>query len=182
VLDAVGRGTCFGSDRDGRPLADGFAGLPDLVQIEAARFSSCALERSGRVFCFGNEDVTSLPVLEPVPTLSGIEAIAMSAFTVCGLTGGRVICAGCNLGDLIPGAPEITLCDPSVFASREMPRSRIRNVGLNEVAEIQAYHEHASGDVVCWGQGDQGQLGTGGIEDATRPGDEAERVPDLSSP
>lgn len=189
VLKTAGTVDCWGSDFFGQlgrgvgavdsqtPVA--VSGLTGITEITAGSFFSCALQSTGKVFCWGDNhkgqagvlpapgdptvfEATNPAVLYPIrPTpveVTGItNAIAIEAGTyhACALLAdGTVSCWGNNgwgqLGTGVEG-PDASL--PAVVA------------GLGQVKSIAAGFAHTcalktSGNVFCWGLNNYGQLGT----------------------
>lgn len=150
---------CWGSNHVGQ-LGDGtrraslvavvVRGLADVIQIDAAHHSTCALREDGKVACWGRPGgsesaVHSTPVL--VPDLSNVVEVSMGESHLCArLRSGRVTCVGRNdknqLGTRTP--------------SDDVGRSTIQ--GLDEVVKITSLGNgtcalRADDSIVCWGLG-----------------------------
>jgi alpha-tubulin suppressor-like RCC1 family protein len=141
------------------------AGLTHRVQgIAAGEAFACALTRSGRVWCWGDNrhgelgDGTKATRERPVSVVglgSGVVAIALGYLHACALTrAGVVECWGYNrYGQLGDGTT----------TDRLVP---VRVSGLASVAAISAGGGHTcaltrGGAVMCWGSNRYGELGDG---------------------
>lgn len=144
-------------------------------QIVTGRVHSCALDRQGTAYCWGddrfgqlgNGDVPTGPGQWPTPVrvASDIRFTALAAGPdhTCGLASDqRAYCWGDNeWGQLGNGTVE----------QRAIP---VRVSSEMAFVQITAGWQHtcgltAAGDAFCWGRGVRGQLGTGGETDATAP-------------
>jgi alpha-tubulin suppressor-like RCC1 family protein len=174
ALRRHGAVVCWGNNEDGQ-LGDGRGGRPgalslrptpvtgleDVQQLVAGRYHACALERSGRVACWGNgadgqigsDAQRAFPTPVTITRLGAVRQIASGASHVCALEqDGGVQCWGRNtegqLGDGERG-------------------SKIRPVrvrGLANGVAIAAGHGHvctivAGGTVACWGDNSMQQIG-----------------------
>lgn len=148
-------------------------GLADADALALGRDHACALRRDGTVACWGGNRAgqlgdgtqTSRATVAPVAGLTGVTAIAAGWVHTCARTAeGGVLCWGENrYGQL----------------GRETPEDLVSSVpapvgGLDEVAQIASGGLHScaregSGEVLCWGSNDRGQLGDGVTLLATRP-------------
>ena len=135
---------------------------PRIVQVEVGYFHSCALDDTGRVWCWGRNadgqlgDGTTTDRLTPVPvaSLEGVAGIATGYYHSCAWFGdGSAQCWGRNAeGQLGDGS--------TTDRTSPVPVS-----GLGDVAEIALGSNFScarltSGEVRCWGY-NFGQLGNG---------------------
>lgn len=109
ALSRAGRVACFGRNDQGQLARDTLdapgrtpeviADLRNVVQIEGGREWTCALDASGRVACFGfgGDADPRGEALAPIAFPAPVEKIGVSAFTVCGLSDGRLYCTGANV-------------------------------------------------------------------------------------
>ncbi len=170
----------FGEIGDGNvttrlvPLA--VAGLTDAVEITAGGLHTCARRASGAVVCWGRNfdgqlgDGTSgvnRPTAVAVTGLSdAVEVAAGGAHTCARRAAGTVVCWGASgNGALGDGSTTHSLCGDA-RTTIECSPTPVVVVGLSDAVEIVAGGGHtcarrASGAVVCWGSGVQGQLGDG---------------------
>jgi alpha-tubulin suppressor-like RCC1 family protein len=135
--------------------------------ISAGYNHTCAIRTDGTLSCWGANGqgqvgtttnlVTRFLVPSPVMNLTNVSAVAAGGFHTCALSGGLVFCWGSSsygqvgVGGAIPGSPVRT---PTQVA------------GLSNVVSIAAGQFHtcavrANGTMACWGDGFDGQLGTG---------------------
>jgi alpha-tubulin suppressor-like RCC1 family protein len=139
--------------------------LKDVATVAAGQLHACAVKRNGTVFCWGeggngqlgNGGTSGSNAAVEVAALSGAIQVAATERSTCALTSiGTVHCWGANeLGQLGNGAAN-TSANPSP----------ILVVGLNDAIAIAAGKNHVcaarkGGTVVCWGAGNNGQLGDG---------------------
>lgn len=147
------------------PVAVKGAKSSDVTAISAGSWHTCALISNGSVFCWGENfsgqlgDGTYEPMNIPVPVQglsSRVIAISAGTWHTCALTDvGGVFCWGDNRrGQLGDGTGDT--------------RNRAVAVqGLSSgVTAISTGHSHTcavtiSGDLLCWGDNDSGQLGDG---------------------
>lgn len=168
ALREGGRAVCWGSDwqgqlRDGRGsdvpwLPRAIEGIENAKDVAAGARHTCAVVGSGRVACWGHDDVgqlgdgrtesDGLPVTVP-GVEDAVQVVSGDAHTCVRRSGGRVTCWGSNArGQLgLPGASSPV---------------EARALGVTALA---AGSEHncaiAEGEVTCWGRNDEGQTGGG---------------------
>ncbi|MCB1395209.1 MAG: hypothetical protein KDJ98_04365 [Rhodobacteraceae bacterium] len=140
------------------------AQVPNIVQVAAGNQHTCALDDTGRVWCWGDNSMgqlgngTSTDGLTPVLVRRVTDAVAIASgsdHSCAVLSTGRVACWGNNdygqLGDGTTG-----------FANPD--RVLVRRVGDAVAVAASASHTCAlreSGRVYCWGDNAYGQLGDG---------------------
>jgi alpha-tubulin suppressor-like RCC1 family protein len=148
------------------------AGSDPVIDIATGVEHSCALRRSGKVLCWGenqfgqlgNGTTTNSAKPTPVSGLSDATAIASDGASTCALHlfGGTVSCWGSNSsGELGNG----TTVDSDVPVAVS---------GLTGAIGIAAGYDHAcallgSGTIECWGYNSGGQLGNGTTTDSSTP-------------
>ncbi len=140
------------------------AGLTNAVSVSAGESSTCALKSDGTVSCWGSSfrgqlgnggmADSSTPV--DVAGLSGVKAVSAGGNHVCALKDdGTVFCWGYGeFGQLGFGGTPLAQPTP------------VQVSGLTNAVSVEAGHEHtcairSDGSAVCWGNGDDGRLGTG---------------------
>jgi alpha-tubulin suppressor-like RCC1 family protein len=128
-----------------------------VVQVAAYGQYTCALRETGEVLCWGGAHMHEMAM----GRIHGIEdAVEISA--------GRSICARTRSGAVLcwrgPGndTPEWTDIQPERIA------------GVDDVVQISAGYNYVcavrkSGQVVCWGENAEGQLGDGTRQDRDQP-------------
>ena len=95
------------------------SGLPPVTQFSLGLTSSCALDMSGRAYCWGEDLMAGVlgvtrPIASPVPTEHRFVSIAVGALIACGATAdGRVYCWGFD----IQGVRQITAPAPIASVS-----------------------------------------------------------------
>ncbi len=165
---------CWGYNWDGQlgtgmagadqPTPQMVVGLSDVIALSAGGYHTCALQQGGTVQCWGynfdGELGTGMVGWNAAPQaaakLSNAVAVTAGGFHTCALQQeGTVQCWGYNwygqLGTGMAGADQPT---PQTV------------VGLSNVMALSAggYHTCAlqqGGTVQCWGENEDGQLGTG---------------------
>jgi len=173
VVRAGGSVYCWGENSHGK-LGDGtttlraspvaVGGLSGVAEIAAGPLHTCARTTSGQVYCWGDNSEGQLgdgtfvgPRLSPgiVPGISDATSLALGDGFMCvRRSSGQVWCWGRNVyGQLGSGTTSATPT-PTPAAV----------VGLTDAVDVAAggYHacaRRATGQVVCWGANDAGQLG-----------------------
>jgi len=173
---------CWGDNTNGQ-IGDGTSGntrrqptstgITTGVGVAVGKDHSCALLASGSVQCWGSNatgqlgvgsGTTSSSVPVTVPSLSGVVSlVAGTGFTCARKSDGTVRCWGLNgSGQLGDG----TFTNPRF--------SPVSVIGLNDATRIVAGATHAcavrgNGAMACWGNNNQGQLGTGNLTGSTSP-------------
>jgi alpha-tubulin suppressor-like RCC1 family protein len=161
----VGRAVCIEHADDTRPVCLGQSASPiesrvPLAQVAAGGSTTCALSKSGLVFCWGSNkrgevgSGKSSPQEVVMPTqlegMSGIAQIDMGTQHGCGVDqAGKAWCwgeGGARLG------------------RSQRKGSQPQPLPLDGVALVAAGPEHScailsGGAVRCWGKNDRGQLG-----------------------
>ena len=149
-----------------------FTPLISVVQVSSGENHTCALIRSGKVFCWGrggegrlgNGGNNSLNFAEAVmdesEPLNGIIQISLGGSHSCALSyNGRVLCWGAgssgqlgNQATLDSNTPVVVVdsSGSTLFDIVQVSSARVHTCALKE-----------SGEVLCWGRGSGGRLGLG---------------------
>ncbi len=135
--------------------------------LAVGRYHTCAVMTSGSVKCWGSGDYcgvevsigTKLLIPTDVPSLpSGVSDIAAGAAHTCALLdSGEIRCWGSNANHRLglgPDAPDFVKVPGSV-AGLPRPAAAI-STGLGHTCAVLS-----TGNVVCWGANNRGQLGDG---------------------
>ncbi|MFO0759609.1 MAG: hypothetical protein U0359_24160 [Byssovorax sp.] len=172
--------SCWGADGFGQ-LGDGTFGpdnhkstptpIADLTGVElvhAGTSHTCALVADQKVACWGDNAHGQLgigtdaldsykTVPTPVPGLGAVIGVGVSGRTTCAITDDRLVHCWGDAVPLFPVPPDPT--KQSVLSPATIP-------DLAFVIEARpsatfACAKKATNNVVCWGAGDEGQLGNG---------------------
>jgi alpha-tubulin suppressor-like RCC1 family protein len=182
---AEGPQTCSNNEGDTGGCAAGpvqVIGVADAVQVASGQPGSCALVKSGQIYCWGyngggqlGDGSTSGPrtcdgqACSPSPVrvrgLDNATNVAMGLESACALVrGGQIYCWGANAqGDLGLGTSDgPQLCAGGSACSA----SPVPIVGLNDATQVSvgdgyACALHRGGTVSCWGANASGTVGTG---------------------
>jgi alpha-tubulin suppressor-like RCC1 family protein len=151
--------------------------LTNITDIAVGSGHTCALSSAGTVECWGSNQYGQLgsttgigslvgsATPETVAGLSGVQAVVAGTGHTCALlTGGAVSCWGSNADGVLGNGSTTPLNSTAPLA---VP-------GLSGVTSLVAGAAYncallASGAVECWGNGANGQLGTGAMAMATAP-------------
>lgn len=149
------------------------------VALAAGGGHTCALLRSGEVYCWGSNDFGQIgaraapaSVPEPARVASGERFASISAGgeTTCALNGaGKLFCWGRNAARAF-GVPEPFVSVPVAVAPSMTWRSV--SVGYSHLCGMSL-----EGEAYCWGRNTQGQLGIGRAASAAHPAPEPVAAP-----
>ena len=179
-LDADGAAICWGynyqgqlgrGDRIDSPVALPVVGGQRFRQVSAGGLHTCALTTRGSAFCWGIDALGAgtavLASDEPVAVAGGgsYDRIEAARFTTCAIREDRLVeCWGANLDSEVgvPSAGSTQRFDEPIRAAGDQRFGTIAGKYSTYcgVAEI--------GGIYCWGEGEEGQLGSG-IEDSAVP-------------
>ena len=181
-----------GTDNNSTPVdvqtsSSDSAALSGIVAISSGYAYTCAVTTGGNVKCWGDGGFgqlgnggtanSSTPVdvhasSSDSSALSDIDAVSLGYYHTCAVTtGDNVVCWGhAGHGQLGNGGATDSLTPVDVHASST------DNSALSGIAAIDAggYHTCAvttGGNVVCWGAGNFGRLGNGGVTSSFTPVD-----------
>lgn len=182
VLDGRGRAFCWGANRDGRidpGIEDRTLQLPVRVRSEttfddlaAGETFTCGIEVSGELSCWG----TGAPVASgsgevvPLETDRSFRRVAAGSHHACALTeqgAPAIYCWGRGPnGEL--GVP------PSEASTTPVPVRGLDPTALSGARDLTVGDRHGcvlngSGEVFCWGDNSQGQIGAGDTQGGHRP-------------
>jgi alpha-tubulin suppressor-like RCC1 family protein len=156
-----------------RPQPVQVRGLSAVDRLALGGRHSCALSR-GRVLCWGagdrgqNGQAATTPALEPavVGGLEGVVEIAAGEAHTCARTGGTsIFCWGAGESGQLGGAPIPFRTTPA-----HVPKLTEEEPQALALGQRHSCFLSTRGDVSCWGDGSQGQLGWGEeIKSATTP-------------
>jgi hypothetical protein len=166
ALRADGQVACWGQIGSvDSPTPVVYPGLSGVRQIAAASGTVCAVVSNNRVWCFGDNSLGQLGIgtmaassNTPVQTTALVDAVRITGganhFCVVRVNA-AVRCWGANSSGEIGNNSTSTAVRQPVNVS-----------GLTQVAQVSAGASHTcarktSGQVVCWGANDHGQLGIG---------------------
>jgi alpha-tubulin suppressor-like RCC1 family protein/predicted Ser/Thr protein kinase len=196
ALDDQGLAYCWGSNSQGQVGITGdvrqssvpaavsrsgdLAGV-HLVLIGASGDTTCALDDAGQLYCwgensngqFGNGTFQGSRTPQKVSwtgALAGrsLKRIAVGSDHSCGTdAAGNAYCWGANAhGQLGDGT---TRDSPVPVAVANVDGFRQERYDSTSVAGAATCGWTRPGKLACWGQGDQGQIGNGGVSDSATP-------------
>lgn len=156
VVGTLGRGEVV----DGDPFPKRVKDLTGAKAIWGGAYNYCAANAAGELFCWGADQSANAFSLRPgalepkkIEGLSGVTQVGISLSHTCAVASEKVYCWGDNsYGELGDGT----------FDSRADAREV---QGLDGVAQVTLGHgftcaRKTTGEVVCWGFNNDGQLGT----------------------
>ena len=159
-------------DQMGRTVPTAVPTITNVAIVAGGARSTCALQKSGAVYCWGENSLGQLgsgaanATPNPSPTVvSGLDAIALRAGSehACAVTRtGSVVCWGAgDHGQIGDGQPrEAGAPTPSPTGVQ----------GITGAVKVGTGGNHSCATtpnaILCWGQNDRGQLGTGSAGDA----------------
>jgi alpha-tubulin suppressor-like RCC1 family protein/tRNA A-37 threonylcarbamoyl transferase component Bud32 len=158
----------------------GGAPLAGVVDVHARRGHACAVLRDTTVRCWGDgsagelgtglfqdsETATTVVASPGGPPLRGVRAVRAGWAHTCALLAeGTVLCWGQNdFGQLGTGRAREHSPTPVPVVTGPSG-ARLRDVRALGVGSFAACASRTDGTVLCWGQNDFGQLGTGDTRD-----------------
>jgi alpha-tubulin suppressor-like RCC1 family protein len=161
ALGLAGTAWCWGSNGSGevgdgtteqrtRPVA--VQGLRDLTVIYTGQGRSCAVQKGGKLFCWGAGHGRR-PV-EVNGFLGPVVGVGIGKHHCALLASGRVMCWGDNVEGQLGDGTKINRTQP------------VSVIGLEDAVEVGAgvFHSCArrrGGSVVCWGNNRDGRIGDG---------------------
>lgn len=175
ALRATGTVVCWGDGahgqlgdggRDPRPTWVQVQGLAGISALAAGSWRTCALGQAGAVWCWGGQfsdgagdsvAASTRPVA--VAGLAPATAIAVADDYACAVVAGAVLCWGMRP----PLLAAITPDDPPAAVP-----------GIADGVAVAVGRRHAcarttAGEVLCWGEGREGQRGDGVVDPAPGP-------------
>lgn len=166
--------SCWG-DNDNGQLGDGtkkttsspvkVKDLSGVVAVSMGTLHACAIVEPGNVFCWGDNAKGQLGNGSTAPSLvpqqvgglsDAVEVVTGASFTCARERSGRVVCWGNNLAGQLGNGVAGNNANPSPILVASLTDATSIGAGLQHTCAVRA-----SGEVVCWGEGDYGQLGSG---------------------
>jgi alpha-tubulin suppressor-like RCC1 family protein len=190
AIDPSGRAFCWGDNSSGQISSDAAdscgatqapcslvpvvvrraTGDPFVVSaVSAGEKSTCAIDPSGRAFCWGDNtlgtlgtgDQRSSPVPVPVASSNEFRSVSVGGYHACAIAlDGRAWCWGTNLFGELGSQVATESCGNLSCATRPVLVST--NVSFREIS-VRGRSSCAiatTGDAWCWGLNDHGQLGS----------------------
>ena len=159
------------------------APLRGIVQVVTGSHHSCARTMAGTVKCWGNNNVgqlgnggtvsanTPVDVLAGEDTLlTGIIQISAGRFHTCGITmGGGVKCWGYGLNGRLGHGDTSDAHYPVDVVERAGSSSPLTGIVSVSGGREQTCALTHRGEILCWGKGDDGQLGDNATDDQLAP-------------
>ncbi|MCE9580806.1 MAG: hypothetical protein K8W52_47270 [Deltaproteobacteria bacterium] len=185
ALDSAGAIWCWGDNKDGETGDNAatatapvlapvqVAAVPPARSLTAGGQNTCALTMAGEAWCWGRNNNGQLgredadrAAPAPTPGFAGAAQLAIGGNHICArFDDGHVTCAGMDdHGQLGNGDATATEMHAPVAVE-----------GITDAVELVALDwancvRRRDGQVVCWGEGDRGELGSG-TANRTSPGD-----------
>lgn len=189
-LTSAGESWCWGANDVGQ-LGDGtqtspvnpvkVAGGLAWRTISAGAFHTCGITASNQTYCWGRNSNGELGTgnttmsTTPVQVMGGpYSSISAGGDYTCGVTGaGAAFCWGQNHVGQLGIASQDPVAVPTPVAGGHL----FSRIAVGEMAEYPnplpiaqaTCGVRADGDVLCWGRGDDGELGTGDSLSSTVP-------------
>lgn len=148
----------------------------DAIELDAHGHRTCALERSGKVICWGTFFDEALGPIRPTAVAFDrpIEHIAVGTKEVCGIAAGDAYCqsthgalsypgARCNVAGVVFDEVPVPLTLPPGL---ERLRGQVREVTLGDAGGCLRSDQ---GEVYCWGCNVDGEVGTGAADEPNLP-------------
>ncbi len=168
ALDLDGKAYCWGSNSSGG-LGDGgvvtvssvphaVAGGLTFTQLSTMSTHSCGVTTSGDAYCWGSRPGTSTIAASPVLVPGGLSWTAMTVAVEhdCGLVqSGAVYCWGYNAHGQFGDGTASTITEVPVPGALGMTFTTITG------GDAYTCGLAADGQAYCWGEGNDGSLGTG---------------------
>jgi len=140
-----------------------------IIKISAGFAHTCVLRASGKVLCWGEsgnyQTGAATNVLQLSPVLVSIGGTSYTAVDVS--AGDSHTCAVLNTGEVwCWGSDAFGQIGDGTAGGNQVVPARSGS-GLNNISKVAAGGDHTCalndvGGVLCWGAGDQGQIGDGG--------------------
>jgi alpha-tubulin suppressor-like RCC1 family protein len=148
------------------------AGLGAVSAISAGTAHTCAVRADGTVSCWGSaasgqlgngaKESRSPPVI--VSGLADATAVAAGGMFTCALkSNGTVVCWGANANGQIGDGTKQERLTPAVVKTET---GLLSGAGSITAGDAHACAVLTNGEVACWGNNSDGQLGTGAAGDA----------------
>ena len=177
ALDTDGVAWCWGAPSEGSLGNAALTEYPDnpqqvtttlrFTQLDVGANTSCAVAESGDIWCWGNNgygqlgnNSTDARAYVPVKVVGGrsFTEVSVGTFHTCGISAGSVYCWGRN----IEAQLGIGYASPTSEGGSYVPVSPLGTLGT--ARHVTAGNTHtcevnAGGDVYCWGNNTNGQLG-----------------------
>ncbi|MBV9110706.1 MAG: Ig-like domain-containing protein [Gemmatimonadetes bacterium] len=143
-----------------RPIPVSITGVA-LVTMAVGNTRTCGADATGRAMCWGGGSITR----QVLNTQARFTALAEEQYFGCGLTGtGEAWCWGTNEYGQLGTNPTLVGNAPDPVRVLQAPAFVRIDTGFGAVCGITA-----PGDLLCWGDNDQGQLGLGHENDRFVP-------------
>jgi cysteine-rich repeat protein len=163
-----------GTTTDSRVPVDATGLSSGVSMISAGGWHECALMTSGAVKCWGSSGYgqlgrgsttdSSIPVDVTVISSTATSVCAGGAHTCVILSSGAVMCWGYNSDGQLGDGSSVTY-SVSAVAVTGLPAAATQiSCGRYNVCALLS-----TGAVMCWGKGEEGELGNGGFVDSSVP-------------
>ena len=159
--------------------------LTDIVQISAGEYHTCALTSQKTVQCWGlglngqlgndatvdkDYPVTVVETSGSTNPLTDIVQISSKKNHVCGVNAwGRVVCWGQGTSGELGNSASVNTSHPVEVAAVDGEAGLLEDVIQVSTGSSHTCALTAHGEVLCWGKGDDGQLGSRDTENKNHP-------------
>ncbi len=145
------------------------AAITDAIELEAHGNRTCALERGGRVTCWGTlyQTVRTTALPRALAFADPVEHLVVGTYAVCGVTGDAIACQSFHGPNGFPSSDG----DGAVFEEVPIPLDLGALPSVKEItlATAGGCVLSARGEVDCWGYNGAGDVGTAERSDADLP-------------
>ena len=159
--------------------------LKNIQQISAGGFHTCALKNDGSVFCWGYGADGQLGIgstvshttprkvkgVDGTGFLTDISQISVGSRHTCALkNNGRVLCWGYGYsGQIGNGQASLKKKTPVEVLEPVGNDGLLKNISQISLGGSTSCALRNDGQVLCWGRGNDGHLGSGATDDSNRP-------------
>jgi alpha-tubulin suppressor-like RCC1 family protein len=146
-------------------------GLPQeemFTKVVAGLDHTCALARSGRLYCWGGNnlgqigDGSTTDRSAPVMVMASAGQVDAGGYQTCALAGGPLYCWGDNSAGQLGDGGTTSMSSPERI-TLQLP-VRVVALGQTHTCSVNVSPDLADGGIYCWGLNNNGQLGAASTE------------------